>query len=85
MLTLFGEGGADIGTQQVLVVPDSIQTKGTVKTLTDAIIPRGKSGCGLASCSSKGGDHPQSMLSSALHQSQPTQSLMVLMQISTHQ
>jgi len=38
MLTLFGEGGADLGTPQVIVLPDSIRAKVTVKTLTDATI-----------------------------------------------
>lgn len=38
MLALFGEGGAELGTPQVLVVPDTIRHKVTVKTLTDATI-----------------------------------------------
>jgi len=38
MLALFGKGGADLGALQVILIPDSIRAKVTVKTLTDAAI-----------------------------------------------
>ena len=38
MLALFGEGGADLGTPQVIVLPDDIHVKYNVRCLTDAAI-----------------------------------------------
>jgi len=38
MLSLFGEGGADLGTPQVIVLPDDIRAKYKVRGLTDAVI-----------------------------------------------
>jgi len=35
---LFGKGAADLGALQVILIPDSIRAKVTVKTLTDAAI-----------------------------------------------
>jgi len=38
MLALFGEGGANLGTPQVIVLPDDIRAKYEVRCLTDAVI-----------------------------------------------
>jgi len=38
MLALFGEGGADLGTPQVIVLPEDIRAKYNVRCLTDAAI-----------------------------------------------
>jgi len=38
MLALFGEGRADLGTPQVIVLPDDIRAKYNVRCLTDAAI-----------------------------------------------
>jgi len=40
MLALFGEGGAGLGTPQVIVLPEDIRAKHNVRCLTDAVILR---------------------------------------------
>jgi len=81
---LFGKGAADLGVLQVILIPDSIRAKVTVKTLTDAAILLAFQG-GNQLVDQQVAPWREATTDHTIMGSQPTQSLMASMRISTHQ